>query len=212
MGVAQRQGPCMENEWEPIATTTAPVWNGGDGSDVGWPSKVQKMQKPTGSMCAWGRSDRAAEEGVDVSSVNCCRRWASCVVAWWSGVGACSGRLESWWFEGETRRGCWKKKLYFLIRFSLGGNWVETFLLHAPPLSILYPSFVCCFHFIYTPPACYSHSLCFAFSFWALLLANTTVLHWLLPAPPCLLTPLPLHFYCHFWACFIFYLLHSHLY
>jgi len=70
---------------------------------------------------------------------------------------------------------------------------------------------VCCFHFIYTPPACYSHPFCFAFSFWAILLENTTALHWLLVAPHIYWPPLPLHFYCHFWACFIFYLLHPHI-
>jgi len=38
------------------------------------------------------------------------------LAAWWRGeeeMGACGGRLELWWFEGERGRGCWKKKLYF---------------------------------------------------------------------------------------------------
>jgi len=44
------------------------------------------------------------------------------LAARWRGeeeMGACGGRSKLWWFEGERRRGCWKKKLYFfLIRFT----------------------------------------------------------------------------------------------
>ena len=72
----------------PIAM--APVRNGGDGGGVGWPTEMRKMRKLTGSMCACDRSGRAcdrsgraAEEGVDVSGVDECRRRTSCAVAWW---------------------------------------------------------------------------------------------------------------------------------